>query len=103
MSNSNSKLSEIEQGIDQLVSKISSLNDLVKSQEEKIEMLTEKNNNFSEKNERLEILNQELEEKVKKTGESSGSDVPEIDTEAYNHKINELVKEINACISLLNK
>ena len=103
MSNSNSKVLRIEEGVDQLIEKIDALSALVKNQEERIEMLTNQVNEFTSENERLADLNTALELKMQQTVFTPQTDDSGIDKAAYNHKINELVKEINACISLLNK
>lgn len=102
MSDSNSKILEIEQGLDHMIQKITALSDLVKNQEERIDMLTKSNDQFSAENTALKTENSRLQTELQ-AAQSAGDNTPVVDEAAYNHKINELVKEINSCIALLNK
>jgi len=103
MSNSNAKVLEIEQGVDQLVDKIGVLSDLVKDQEGRISVLIEQLGEATRNSEELAKLNAALETKLQMDSTAVSSDEEASDRSTHNHKINELVKEINTCISLLNK
>ncbi len=101
MSSSNPKLVDLENGVDLLLKKISSLTSLVNDQEERIDLLTNELSTVSSHKAKLESENVALMAKIQSQLNQNGPQV--VNQEAYNQKINELVKEINSCISLLNK
>lgn len=100
MSSSSPKLVALENGVDLLLEKIISLTTLVNDQEERINLLTNELSAVSSQKVSLESENVAL--KAKLQSQLSQSNAPVVDQETYNRKINELVKEINSCISLLN-
>lgn len=101
MSSSNPKLVEIENGVDLLLEKVGSLSSLVKDQAARIDLLNTELSEVTAQKEHLASENVALMAKIQ--SELSQSVPPVVDEAAYNQKINELVKEINQCISLLNK
>ena len=103
MSILDSKVIEIENSVEQLITKTVSLSDIVKNQESKIELLSKEIKKLTSNNKELEDINDALSLRLKSTESQSESKMQGFDNTTYNHQINELVKEINACISLLNK
>jgi chromosome condensin MukBEF ATPase and DNA-binding subunit MukB len=102
MSSSNPKLVAIENGVDLLLKRINSLTALINDQGDRIDLLTNELSDTSDQRASLESENVALMAKIQGQLNQS-SPAPIVDQEAYNQKINELVKEINSCISLLNK
>lgn len=101
MSSSNPKLVALENGVDLLLERINSLTALVNDQSVRIDLLTKELGDISTEKANLESDNIAL--KAKLQSQINQSSAPVVDQAAYNQKINELVKEINNCISLLNK
>ncbi len=101
MSSSNPNLAKIEKGVDLLLEKISSLSLLVKNQEERIDLLNSENKKLQTEISILEAEEIRLKAEIQQKTATSAPDV--FDKSTYNQKINDLVKEINSCISLLNK
>ncbi|MFD1551222.1 hypothetical protein DNU06_13120 [Putridiphycobacter roseus] len=101
MSSSNPNLAKIEIGVDLLLDKISSLSLLVKNQEERIDLLNADNVKLRSEINGLEAEKVRLKAEIQSKANNSAPSV--FDKSAYNQKINDLVKEINSCISLLNK
>lgn len=101
MSSSNPNLAKIEKGVDLLLEKISSLSILVKNQEERIDLLNSENKKLQTEISILEAEEIRLKAEIQQKTATSAPDV--FDKSTYNQKINDLVKEINSCISLLNK
>ncbi|MFK8046300.1 MAG: hypothetical protein AB8B72_12465 [Crocinitomicaceae bacterium] len=100
MSSSNPKLVELEKGVDLLLEKVKALTSVVNNQEERIDLLTNELSAVSSEKANLESENIALMAKVQ--AQLNESVPPLLDPDAYNQKINELVKEINSCISLLS-
>ncbi|MFK8038837.1 MAG: hypothetical protein AB8B74_11140 [Crocinitomicaceae bacterium] len=100
MSSSSPKLVDLENGVDLLLKKIIALTTLVNDQEERIDLLTNELSEVSSQKAGLASENLALLAKVQAQLPQSNPAV--VDQDAYNRKINELVKEINSCISLLN-
>ena len=94
MSEANQLINKLEQGVDALITKVSSLNAKVKSQETEILELTDLNANLKVDNSRL---NSGLEAAQLKLQNSDSDKIGQ-----YKTKISELVNEIDSCISLLN-
>ena len=63
MSSSNSKLVDLENGVDLLLEKINSLTTLVKDQEERIDLLTNELSNISSQKAKIESENVALMQK----------------------------------------
>jgi uncharacterized coiled-coil DUF342 family protein len=97
MSESKELINKLEEGVDALIDKVSKLSLIVKNQEEKIEELVLQNESLKNENLELTNKNKQLVDKIQVS--HSGSD----QLSQYKSKINELVKEIDTCISLLNK
>lgn len=100
MSSSNPKLVTLENGVDLLLEKIKSLTTLVSDQDERLDLLTNELSKVSSEKANADSENIALMAKIQ--SQSSQTGAPVVDQDAYNQKINELVKEINNCISLLN-
>ena len=96
MSEANQLIKKLEQGVDTLITKVSSLSVVVKTQEDKIEELTRLSDNYKEENTGLNDSVNRLKVKI----QNSNSDSEKIGQ--YKLRISELVKEIDSCISLLN-
>ncbi|HIP37027.1 MAG TPA: hypothetical protein EYG85_09250 [Crocinitomix sp.] len=97
MSNSKELIIKLERGVDALIDKVYKLSLIVKSQEQKLGDLTELVENYKTDNYRLTKEIEELQQKIQV--KNSGSE----QIRQYKSKINELVKEIDTCISLLNR
>lgn len=97
MSNSKELIIKLERGVDALIDKVYKLSLIVKSQEQKLGDLTELVENYKADNYRLTKEIEELQRKIQV--KNSGSE----QIRQYKSKINELVKEIDTCISLLNR
>lgn len=99
MSSSNPKLVALENGVDLLLKKINTLTALASDQEERIELLTNELSKIS--SEKASIASENIALMAKMQSQLNQTVPPVVDQEAYNQKINELIKEINGCISLL--
>lgn len=96
MSEANQLIKNLEEGVDALITKVSSLNEVVKRQEEKLNELTRLSENYKDENAMLsENVN-----RLKLQIQNSNSDSEKIGQ--YKSRIKELVNEIDSCISLLN-
>jgi predicted RNase H-like nuclease (RuvC/YqgF family) len=96
MSEANQLIEKLEQGVEALITKVAKLSVVVKNQEDKIVELTRLSENYKEENNSLNDNVNRLRAKV----QNSNSDSEKIGL--YKTRINELVKEIDSCISLLN-
>ena len=100
MSSSGLKIIEIEKGIDLLLEKVSTLSTLVNTKENRIEELTAELDSLKVEN---KVLKTEKSDWINNSQFENKSTSPAVvDSEAYNQKIDDLVTEINNCISLLN-
>lgn len=97
MSESKELINQLENGVDALIDKVSKLSLIAKNQEEKLEELKHLTENYKVENLRLTKEVETLQEKI----QANNSDSEQIGQ--YKTKINELVKEIDTCISLLNR
>ncbi len=97
MSDSKELIVKLERGVDALIDKVSKLSLIVKNQEKKLEELEQLKENYKVENLRLTKEVEDLQQKI----QSNNSDSEQIGQ--YKTKINELVKEIDTCISLLNR
>ncbi len=97
MSESKELINQLENGVDALIDKVSKLSLIAKSQEEKLEELKHLTENYKVENLRLTKEVEALQQKIQ--ANNSGSE----QIGQYKSKINELVKEIDTCISLLNR
>lgn len=96
MSEANQLIEKLEQGVDALLNKVSELSVVVENQKDKIDELTRLSENYKEENASLSDNVSRLKTKI----QDSNSDSEKIGQ--YKTRINELVKEIDSCISLLN-
>lgn len=97
MSDSKELIVKLENGVDALIDKVSKLSLIVKNQEKKLDELEKLKENYKVENLRLTKEVEDLQQKI----QSNNSDSEQIGQ--YKSKINELVKEIDTCISLLNR
>ncbi len=97
MSDSKELIVKLESGVDALIDKVSKLSLIVKNQEKKLEELEKLTENYKVENLRLTKEVEDLQQKI----QNNNSDSEQIGQ--YKSKINELVKEIDTCISLLNR
>jgi len=97
MSEANLLIDKLEQGVDTLISKVSSLNELVKNQKDEISELNKTIDNYKEEN----LMLTENVSRLKLKLQTSNSDSEKIGQ--YKEKIDKLVNEIDSCISLLNR
>jgi DNA repair ATPase RecN len=97
MSDSKELISKLENGVDALLDKVTKLSLIVKNQEQKLDNFAKLNENYKVENLRLTQEVKDLQHKI----QENNSDSEQIGQ--YKSKINELVKEIDMCISLLNR
>ncbi len=96
MSEANQLIKNLERGVELLIEKVTSLTEVVNNKDQKIEELKRLNQVYKTENdslnEKITRLNTQVQE--------SNSDSEKIGQ--YKTRINELVNEIDSCISLLN-
>jgi len=97
MSDSKELINKLESGVDALIDKVAKLSLIIKNQEQKLAELTRLTENYKVENLRLTQEVEGLQQKI----QENNSDSEQIGQ--YKSKINELVKEIDTCISLLNR